>query len=79
MNALYIVIPPTLNRAIATAEAAKEAGVKAVVVVSGITADLTDTLFGRQFNEIEDKISKLGVPYTILRLPYFAENHWGSD
>ena len=80
VNALYIVTPSTQNRtelAIVTAEAAKEAGVKAVVVVSVATADLTDTLFGRQFNEIEDKISKLGVPYTILRLPYFVENHWG--
>ena len=50
---------------------------KAVVVVSGITVYMTDTFFGRQLGEIEDKISKLGVPYTILRLSYFAENHWG--
>ena len=80
VNALYIVTPGTQNRAeltLATAEAAKQAGVKAVVVVSSSMAVLTDTLFGRQFGEIEDKISKLGVPYTILRLPYFAENHWG--
>ena len=78
VNALYIVTPPTLNRAeltIATAEAAKEAGVKAVVVVSGITADLTDT-FGRQSSEMEYKVSKLGVPYTFLRLPLFVENYW---
>ena len=80
VNALYIVTPPTLNQAeltIATAEAAKETGVKAVVVVSGHAADMIDTFAARQFGEIEDKISKLGVPYTILRLPYFAENHWG--
>ena len=79
VNALYIVTPPVQNKAeliIATAEAAKQAGVKAVVVVSVPTADLTDTIFGRQFSEIEGKISNLGVNFTFLRLPLFVENYW---
>ena len=79
VNALYIVTPAAENRAelaITTSEAAKEAGVKAVVVVSGITADLIDTPFGLHFSQIEDQISALGVPYTFLRLPYFVENYW---
>ena len=79
VNALYIVTPGVENRAelaVATAEAAKEAGVKHVVVVSVPSADLPDTVFGRQFKPIEEKISKLGVPFTILRLPFFVENHW---
>ena len=79
VNALYIVTPGAENRAeltIATAEAAKKAGVKYVVVVSVLMADLTDTIFGRQLKEVEDKISKLGVPYTFLRLPPFVDNYW---
>lgn len=43
VSALFIVTPSVVDRAelaIATAEAAKEAGVKAVVVVSMIMADL---------------------------------------
>ena len=64
--------------AVATAEAAKAAGVKHLVVVSVVTARLSDTIFGKQFTEIEDKVEQLGVPYTFLRLPAFAENFWGS-
>ena len=83
VDALYIVTPGTENRAelaISTAEAAKEAGVKFILVVSLLTAELTDTVFGKQFTEIEGKISKLGVPYTFLRLPTFVENYFaGKD
>ena len=80
VNALFIVTPFAENRAelaIVTARAAKEAGVKAIVVVSTPIAGLPDTVLGGQFNKIESEISKLGVPYTILRLTYFAENHYG--
>ena len=80
VNSLFIVVPGTENRAelsIKTAEAAKEAGVKHLVVVSALTAEHTDTIFGKQFNEIESSISKLGVPYTFLRLPLFVENYFG--
>lgn len=79
VNALYIVCPGTENRAelsIATAEAAKEAGVKHILVLSVATADLTDTIFGKQFNEIETAVSGLGVPYTFLRLPLFIDNYF---
>ena len=80
VHALYIVTPGAENRAqltIATAQAAKEAGVKHLVVVSVLTANLTDTVFGRQFSEIETAVSQLGVPHTILRLPIFVENYFG--
>ena len=76
---LYIVVPGSENRAelsIKTAEAAKEAGVKHLVVVSVLTAEHTDTIFGKQCGEIEGAISKLGVPYTFLRLPLFVENYF---
>ena len=77
---LYIVVPGVENRAelsIRTAEAAKDSGVKHLVVVSVLTAEHTDTVFGKQFTEIEGAIKKLGVPYTFLRLPLFVENYFG--
>ena len=81
VDALYIVTPPSGNRAqlaISTAEAAKTAGVKHLGVVSVTTARLPNTIIGRQFVEIESTIGQLGVPYTFVRLPFFAENFWGS-
>ena len=80
VSILYIVTPSVENRVqlvTATAEVAKEAGVKFVLVVSGVMANLTDTIIGAQFSEIEDEVGKLGVPYTFLRLPFFVENLWG--
>ena len=77
VDALYIVTPPTENRAelaITTAEAAKEAGVKHILVVSGCSADISNTVLGEQYTEMEVGISKLGVSYVFLRLPWFLEN-----
>ena len=79
VDALYIVTPGTENRAelaISTAEAAKEAGVNFILVVSSPLTDLTETIIGKQFAETEGKISKLGVPYAFLRLPFFVENYF---
>ena len=78
VDALFIVTPGTQERAtlaIKTAEAAKAAGVKFLAVVSIPAADLPDTVFGKHFSEIEVTISKLGVPYTFIRLPFFVENY----
>lgn len=79
VHSLFIVTPSTENRAqltVATAEAAKDASVKYVVVVSVSTAELTNTIFGRQFSEIEVKIKDLGLnSYTFLRLPLFVESY----
>ena len=78
VDALYIVTPPTENRAeltISTAEAAKDAGVKHILVVSVCSADNPDTVFGKMYNEIEVAISKLGVSYVILRLPNFMSSY----
>ena len=80
VDVLFIVTPGAEDRApltIKTAEAAKEAGVKFILVVSTPSVTVPDTIFGKQFVEIEDKISKLGIPYSFLRLPMFMENMWG--
>ena len=77
VHTLYIVTPGVENRAqltIATAQAAKEAGVKHLLVVSVPLAALTDTVFGQQFSKIETGVSQLGVPYTILRLAFFFDS-----
>ena len=79
VNCVFIVTPPTENRAelaIKTAEAAKEAGVEHLLVVSVPLIELTDIIVGKQFKELEESISKLGVPYTFLRLPMFTESYF---
>ena len=80
VHTLLINTPSTENRvelATSTAELAKKAGVKHIVVVSVNTADFTGSIIAQQFNDIEGKISSLGVPYTFIRLPAFFENVWG--
>ena len=77
VHALYIVTPSGENRdslTISTAEAAKEAGVTRVLVVSVLGAALSDTILGKQFGKIENAISTLGIPFTILRVPYFIDD-----
>ena len=78
VDALFIVTPCICNRAevvVTTAEIARDAGVRFIMLVSVLTADLADTVFGAQFKKIEEDISRIGVPYCFLRLPYFVENH----
>ena len=80
VDALFIVTPGTKDRAelaISTAEAAKDAGVKFLLVVSVLTADLTNTVFGAQFTKLERAVAQLGVTHSFLRLPLFVENYWG--
>jgi uncharacterized protein YbjT (DUF2867 family) len=54
--------------------AAREAHVPHLLVVSAATADKRDTIFGRQFSEIEDATKSSGLSWTILRLPLFMDN-----
>ena len=62
--------------AIKTAEAAKDAGVQHLLVVSVPTDGITDTIIGKQFCKIEETISKLEVPYTFLRLPMILDTYF---
>ena len=80
VDALYIIAPGSTdtldNKAdlvIATAEAAKEAGVKFLLVLS---AQLTDTIIGRLFHGVEAKVSQLGVPHCFISLQFFFENNF---
>ena len=79
VKSLLIVTPGTENRvelALKTAEAAKDAGVEFVIVISGAIAENENTLFGKQYHEIEQGILALDVPCVILRLPWFMENYF---
>ena len=80
VHALFIVSPPVENRAaltIATAEYAKKTGVKHQVVLATLTTGKKDTILGAQLSEIETAVKGLGVPYTLLGLPFFYENNFG--
>lgn len=81
---LYIVTPGSRNRVDLTkrtADAAKKAGVKSLMVISVILTDLAFTedtfLFAEMFHEIEKHVKELGLPWTFLRLPGFYENMMG--
>lgn len=79
VNVLFIVTPGTEKRApltIATAESAKKAGVKHIVLVSVPMAEVPNTILGSQLAEVEKKVSSLGVPFTFIRLPPFFSNYW---
>ena len=81
VDTLYINTPAIKNRVevtVATANSAKKAGVKHLVVVSVASDNNDGFLFGRQFTKIENTIKELGLPYTFLRLPSFMENNFGQ-
>mmetsp|Transcript_16840 Transcript_16840/g.31175 ORF Transcript_16840/g.31175 Transcript_16840/m.31175 type:complete len:327 (+) Transcript_16840:60-1040(+) len=72
----FIIVPSSEDRtelALNALEAAKLANIKFVLLLS-VTIAASDTIFGRQFMPLEEKISSLGIPYTIIRLPMFLEN-----
>lgn len=49
-----------------------------MVVISVLTSDLPDTIFGKQFAELESHVKAAGIPYTLLRLPIFLDNQYGN-
>jgi NAD(P)H dehydrogenase (quinone) len=73
------LITPNSDKRVEIAEnastAIKKAGAEHMLVVSLPTAALTDSVgFGPQFSSIEKHVKSLGVPYTILRLPFFLDS-----
>jgi uncharacterized protein YbjT (DUF2867 family) len=80
-SAVFVVTPGHIDRtqlAINAIDAAKDAGVAFIAVVSVATSG-TDSIFGRQFGPIEAHVKGCGVPYSLLRLPFFLDNLWGSQ
>jgi len=77
VTSLFIVTPTNGFRlAIGAAEVAKESGVKHILTVSVLTVELTDTIYGKQYGELESSVKHLQIPYTFIRLPPFVDNYW---
>ena len=84
LDSLVLITPSNDQRVPSTIKmctAATRAGIKHIVVVSVITAERNDTVFGQQFQQIEGAIKELcatcSTRYTIVRLPLFLENYYG--
>ena len=77
VTSLFIVTPTNGFRlAIGAAEVAKASGVKHILTVSVLTVELTDTIYGKQYGELESRVKHLQIPYTFIRLPPFVDNYW---
>lgn len=46
------------------------------IQVSVATVDKMDTIFGKQFTEIEESVRTSGIDFSLLRLPLFIDNNW---
>ena len=55
--------------AIGAAEVAKASRVKHILTVSGLMVELTNTMYGKLFGELESSIKFLQIAYTLIRLP----------
>jgi len=79
-----IIILPSEARSVIThnfISQAKSCGLKHVVVLSARVvgcAGYATTRFGRQFKLVEDAWKGSGIPYTIVRLPFFLENQYAN-
>jgi len=81
IDTLFINVPSEQNRvklATCAIDAAKRFGVKHVIIISTMQADMTNEIFGKMFNEIESHLKKSGLPFTILRCANFYENQLHS-
>ncbi|EGD82215.1 hypothetical protein PTSG_02885 [Salpingoeca rosetta] len=80
-DAVFVVTPGHIERtklAIAGVDAAKRNGAKFVLVVSVLTTG-TDSIFGRQFAPLEKHVQECGIPYSLVRLPFFIDNAFGNQ
>jgi len=59
-------------------DAAKAAGVKHIVVISAPVAKQPNLILGKDMFVVEELIRKSGIPYTLLHLLFFFENHFGN-
>jgi uncharacterized protein YbjT (DUF2867 family) len=79
-DAVFIVPPGEGRIEIGKAytEAAKLAGVKFIAMVSVASIGVRDTLFARQFREIETAVMATGIRHCFLRCELFIDNHLGD-
>jgi uncharacterized protein YbjT (DUF2867 family) len=73
---VFIIVPSSEDRtrlAMNALEAAQSANVQFILLLS-VTIASSDTVFGRQFRPLEEKVMTMNIPYTIIRLPMFFDN-----
>jgi uncharacterized protein YbjT (DUF2867 family) len=81
---VYIIATSSQDRGTLSANAVKiagEVGVPRIVVLSVPTVAAPNSVFGKQFVEVEETAKKLDTSkssYVILRLPLFIENNFGN-
>jgi len=73
------VIPPSSEEKVQCAcnyiDAAKDAGVRFVLLLSNFKADRKDYFWGESFLKIEEHLKKSGIPsWTIIRANFYAQN-----
>ena len=78
IDSLFIVTPSysvegQFDLCKVTADAAKEAGVKFILLASVVNAEVKDSALGSAYREIEDYLKETGVSYCSIRLPSFME------
>jgi uncharacterized protein YbjT (DUF2867 family) len=79
-DTVFLVTPGTDNKAQLirdTVRACYEAGVGHIVVVSARSVP-SKGVFADQFREVEECAVSSGIPYTILRAPFFLDNILGQ-
>lgn len=77
VTSLFIVTPTNgWKLAIGAARVAESSGVKHILAVSVLTVEMTDSIYGKQFGELELSVKDLDIPYTLIRLPPFVDNYW---
>jgi uncharacterized protein YbjT (DUF2867 family) len=77
VDRLLLIPPGTQDRvqlSINALQAAKEAGVKHVVLFSVVNASEKRITFQKDFGQIEDTLQNLGLQWTIAQSPWFQEN-----
>jgi len=82
LDCLFINTPGHIDRTkltINAINAAKNAKVKHMIVVSVLSCDMKGSIFGDQFSQIEEAVKRSGVPFTIIRLSFFMDNCWMSQ
>lgn len=79
---ILLVIPPSSNKRseqlVTTIEAAKEAGVKGVLLFSIVGASENRILFQKQLLPAEEAAKRSGMKYIIAGAPFFQENFLGA-
>ena len=77
----FIVTPGAEDRTkltITAIDCAKQAAVTFVMVVSVLTAEHGNTVFGAQLGKVEAHLKESQLTYCLLRLPLFMDNLYGN-